>query len=309
MFRTRPPAYALACVLLWGLQCVLDLAMYHRLDAGAAQPPSDLRAWHLLNLACTVGLGVLLVLQLPRALRWRPRLSARPSPEVQHERERIGRNLHDQVGLQLVTAMALLDANDPAQKPALAALEQCMLDVRLLVDSMDGHDDTLVDRLARLRHRVQPVLDRRGMHLEWDVQAWPDAGMPVGGSALELTYIAREAISNALQHSGATRLRVSLRHDSPTGPDGSEGAWVLRISDNGKGLAQLPDATAPLARAGGLAPHLSDEPPASPGRFSGQGIAGMDRRARTAGARLTLEPGEGGQGLCVCVTVPDPQPR
>ena len=309
MFRTRPPAYALACIFIWAVQCVLDLFLYYWLDTGVARNPIDLRTWQLIDLACTFAMGALLLLQLPRALRWRPRLNARPSPEVQHERERIGRDLHDQVGSQLVTAMALLDARDMAHRPALAALEQCMLDVRLLVDSMDGYDDTLADRLARLRHRIQPVLDRRGMQLEWDVHAWPHVGMPVGGSALELTNIVKEAISNVLQHSDATRLTVSLLHETLPAPGHAGGAWHLRIHDNGRGLADAAAAADAVNAANGVIAAAAVTTVPLHALIKGQGIAGMDRRARSAGGTLALEAGEGGRGLCVHVTVPDPERR
>src|SRR5690606_2375682 len=118
--------------------------------------------------------------------------------------------LHDHVGSQIVAAMALVDANDPAARPLAQALEQCLLDLRLLVDSMDGDDEGLPERLARLRHRLQPALDRRGIALHWQVFPEPGAPWPTGHAARECVAIVQEAISNAIQHTGATELRVVL---------------------------------------------------------------------------------------------------
>lgn len=291
--RLHPPAYAVACVAVWGAQFAMDALLLWDVSHSSSV---FVRSWQILDMVCTLVLGGLLLWQLPRVMQWRPRRYARPSPEVRHERERIARDLHDQVGSQLVTAMALLDAQNPAHAPVRTALEQCMLDVRLLVDSMDGYDDTLADRLARLRHRIQPVMDRRGMQLVWDVDVQYAGHMPTGGSAMELTQAVREAVSNALQHSGATRLTVSLRHEAPSTIVGA--AWHLRICDNGRGLGA---AVVAALRAG--VPHAS----LSLGR--GQGLAGIQRRARSAGGWMSMEQGEDGTatgGLCVHITIPDP---
>ncbi|HQQ70429.1 MAG TPA: ATP-binding protein [Alicycliphilus sp.] len=273
MFRTRPPAYALACAALWLIQLCINLLL-----AFGNLSPVARNYWLLLNLVTTILLGVLILLQLPRALQWRPRRSARPSYELKMERQRIARDLHDQVGSQLVHAIAMVDAHNPATQPLAKALEHCLLDVRLLVDSMDGDDDALIDRLARLRHRIQPSLNQRCIALQWDVTFGGGAEMPVGAPARELTAIVQEAVSNVLQHSGATALAIRLQQVH----DAADDAWQLEVSDNGKGL--------PAA--------------ALTGQDAGHGIAGMRQRAAKAGGRLQLLPGPQGQGLCVQVTVP-----
>ena len=71
-----------------------------------------------------------------------PAAQHRPEPRVT-ERQRIARDLHDQAGSQLVHAMALVDGGSPAMRAAAAGAEHCSLDLRLLVDSMDGDDDAL----------------------------------------------------------------------------------------------------------------------------------------------------------------------
>lgn len=273
MFRTRPPAYALACAALWFIQLCINLLL-----AFSNLSPAASHYWLLLNLVTTILLGVLILLQLPRALQWRPRRSARPSYELKMERQRIARDLHDQVGSQLVHAIAMVDVHNPAMQPLAKALEHCLLDLRLLVDSMDGDDDALIDRLARLRHRIQPSLDQRGIALQWNVSFGNGAEMPVGAPARELTAIAQEAVSNVLQHSGASTLAIGLQQVHDTTGD----AWQLQISDNGKGLP-----TAALN-----------------GQDAGHGLAGMRQRAAKAGGQLQLLPGAQGRGLCVQVTVP-----
>ena len=272
MFRTRPPVYALACVALSFIQLIVNAWL---ISADLAQVAA--RHWLIFNVLISALLALLILLQVPRAMKWRPRRSVRPSHELKLERQRIARDLHDQVGSQLVHAIAMLDAANPATQPLVQALEHCLLDVRLLVDSMDGDDDALIDRLARLRHRIQPSLNQRGIALDWDMAFTGPAAMPVGAPARELTAIVQEAVSNVLQHSGASAVAIRLQQVT----EGAEPAWRLQVSDNGKGL--------PAAALSGQA--------------AGHGIAGMRQRAARAGGRLELLPGQG-QGLCVQVTVP-----
>lgn len=274
MFRTRPPVYALACAALCLIQLLANVLLVVYADRLAHE---TVLHWQVFNLGITVVLGALILLQVPRALQWRPRRSIRPSHELKQERQRIARDLHDQVGSQLVHAMALVDGRSPAMQPLLQTLEHCLLDLRLLVDSMDGDDDVLSDRLARLRHRIQPVLDHRGITLDWDVTPADDAPMPAGLPARELTAIVQEALSNVLQHSAATAVSIRLEHVQA----GDSDAWRLQVADNGQGLA----TTKPT------------------GHEAGHGIAGMRQRASRAGGLLELLPCAE-HGLCVQVTLP-----
>lgn len=269
MFLSRPPSFALACVGLWAAQLAVHGGALLWRYAALAQ--SGWLGWYLASLACNLGIGTLLLVQLPRVLRWRPRRQLRPSAELRDERRRIARDLHDHIGSQLVSAMALLDAGATAQ--ARQVLEHCMLDTRLLVDSMDGYDDALTDSLARLRHRLQPVLEGRGIRLVWLVE-WAE-GVPGGASARELTCLVREAVSNVLQHAQATEVSVALGlQETPAGR-----AWLLTVSDNGKGL-----------------------PPGGP-PHTGLGLASMRERAAQAGGTLQVLNGAQG-GVVVEVTVP-----
>lgn len=267
MFRTSPPRFALACLALWVVQLVLSLLLawhWWALSSSSMQ-------WVLATqIVAGVLLGLLILVQLPRALQWRPRRNPRPSAELQAERQRIARELHDNIGSQLVNTMVLLDPQVPAQSQALRALEQCMLDLRLVVDSMDSGTDSLIDRLARLRHRMQPVLDRRGIDMAWHVHLAGDADTLDAARAQHMVAIVQEALSNVLQHAQATQVTVRLSHSQ----DGEQGRWQLDICDNGRGVSQASMA----ARA----------------PSSGFGLEGMHARARQIGAVLELMRRDGG---------------
>jgi two-component system sensor histidine kinase DevS len=230
------------------------------------------------ELALWLALGMLLMLMLPQGLRWRPRRSLRVSPEVVHERQRIARDLHDHLGPQLVRAMELLDADEPAQLETRRILEQCMLDLRLAVDSLGADEGSLTDRLARLRHRMLPAMQRRGMAMDWHLDCPEGIPPPCGEAAAHLGAIAQEALSNVLQHAQATRVAVRLEC-------GALG-WCLEVRDNGVGAGQA-DAAA--------------------GGSQGRGLHGMHQRAQqVAGLLSVIRPTEG--GTCIRVLVPHAKP-
>ena len=272
-------ALALLVLLLWGVPFALLcwLIGSDRLEA-PREGVSGLRAWWWASLAAAVLVGCWLALQARRAWIWRRRRNPRPSREIQAERQRLARALHDAVGSQLVNASMLLDGSDARQRELQSVLENCLLDLRLLVDTMDGDHCVLVDRLATLRHRLHPVLARRGLALHWQVPDQHQAGLPTGEAAQHIAAIVQEALSNALQHAQAGRLEVTLEH--------AQGRWHLRVQDDGVGIAQARNPAA-----------------------SGNGLQGMAYRAARAGAQFAYGQGAGGRGVCVHVHWPVPPAR
>lgn len=291
----KDPLRTLAICLALGLLQMLGLCAW-LWQAGAQAPP-----WlSLASLALLVSTALLCAMgarRLHRLLLWRRRRSPRPSREVQAERRRIAADLHDGVGGLLVHAMALLDPRETRQRQAQELLEQGLLDLRLMVDAMDAMEDALPVRLARLRHRLQPVLDRRGMRICWSVadphaaaglRGVPDLpdlpDLPRGQPSQQLLAIAQEAVSNALQHARATTLWLVLepvdRSDAASpGRDARRALhWELRVEDDGCGLP--PD---PGPAQGAIPPGLQ-----------GMGLAGMHRRAHAIGAVLDILPRAGG---------------
>ena len=278
MLVTRPALFATVCSGLWLLQMGLMGAMAARWWGLWTLTRVQL-AWCGAALAgATLVLGALLLAQLPRAARWRPRLTPRASAELQAERKRIARDLHDKLGSQLINALALLHGRTPPDREAQAALEQCMLDLRFVVDSMDAQDEPVTTRLARLRHRLQPVLERRGVQLVWNMDLPGHPREPNPHSAEQLVSVVQEALSNVLQHSCATKVDINVRYLPATD------LWQAEVCDNGRGLD-----VQQLAHC------------------SGTGIAGMQQRARLAGGQLVLS-SQPGEGTRVLVSVPGGEP-
>ncbi|MEE1737510.1 GAF domain-containing sensor histidine kinase [Streptomyces sp. BE147] len=192
---------------------------------------------------------------------------------IAEERSRLAHELHDAVSQKLFSlrltaqaAAALVD-RDPArakgelqQVAALAAeavdeLRAAVVELRPAALDEDG-------LVATLRTQIQ-VLDRAHSA----AVTFESAGVRALPAAQEeaLLRVAQEALHNALRHSGAGRVTVTLVRRGP--------AAVLRITDDGSGF----DVTA-VRRAGR---HL--------------GLVSMRHRASSVGGKLTVEsvPGKG----------------
>jgi signal transduction histidine kinase len=275
MSRLLPVWLAVTCVGLWLLQSA---------SAGLAvqrfwSVPAETVPWFgWAAVAASAVLGGVLLFQLARALQWRRQPRPTRGAAVKAERQRIARDLHDHLGSQLVCALALLEAQPARAGEVVAVLQKCMLDLRLIVDSMDSADSAFVDRLARLRYRIQPVLDQRGIRMAWDVDIPAQAKALPSEASAHLLAIVQEALSNVLQHAHATEVAVAVKYSPATN------VWQVQVSDDGGGIhPQRAEADV----------HL------------GQGLQGMRLRAQLAGGDLVIAPRSGG-GTSVRATVPGP---
>jgi PAS domain S-box-containing protein len=182
------------------------------------------------------------------------------------EQARIGQDVHDGLCQQLIgitlKANALEQSLTAQQRQEAVAMRKiCGLLDEAITESrrvcrglypIRLRTEGLVPALEELasttseRHPVQCRCEAASPGLHCDVTI-----------ATHLYRIAQEALNNALKHSGASNLSIQLAE--------SEGAIVLQIKDNGKGLD------------------------AKSGRGSGMGLHIMDYRARLIGGSLQLQ--------------------
>ncbi|MEO7663606.1 MAG: GAF domain-containing sensor histidine kinase [Candidatus Limnocylindrales bacterium] len=160
---------------------------------------------------------------------------------VVDERLRIGRDLHDGI-IQSLYAVALsledvpdLMADAPADATArvdraIDRLNSTIGEVRTFVMALgsEGFEAPLSDRLEGLTDELRLTSSAR-MSFDLDVAdaAQVDRGLSLEVSA-HLLQIAREALSNAIRHSGARRASVTLRE--------WDGQAELVIADDGRGF-------------------------------------------------------------------------
>jgi len=201
--------------------------------------------------------------------------AARALAAQEGERQRIARELHDEIGQSLTAALlALKRAGD-------AAPESLRADLGAVAETVRGS----LDEVRQVARRLRPgVLDDLGLVSAIDALAadvTEASGMPVSvevdphlpglGTDAELVVyrIAQESLTNVVRHAGAQAVDLSLHHtDADT--------VVLTVTDDGCGIGNGPE---------------------------GAGIRGMRERALLVGAGLSVGPHDDG-GTEVQLRVP-----
>lgn len=141
------------------------------------------------------------------------------------ERERIYRDLHDDVGAKLLgLAISAQRANLTREADVARSALQDLRDVV----SRSAHVDSLLDDLiADLRAETEQRVGATGLRLEW---SFPHEEVYIRVSAevaLNLSRILREAITNVLRHADARSIFVAMRI--------AENYFTLEVEDDGKG--------------------------------------------------------------------------
>jgi signal transduction histidine kinase len=189
------------------------------------------------------------------------------------ERARLMRDLHDGLGGQLVSIVALSERGD-ASAPVGDAARAALKDLRLVIDSMDDIGGDLMLALGSWRDRATAQLRPHGIALDW--WATPP-GLPVHPElrpwhVIQIVRILDEAVTNAVKHAEARRITVSIETLSDTS---SSGCGCITVKDDGKGF---PSAAAVERQAA-------------------RGLRNMRSRAARCGATFELVSGAGGTSV------------
>lgn len=143
------------------------------------------------------------------------------------ERERIYADLHDDIGARL---LSLIHASPSAAQADIA--RTILQDLRDVVSRSRGAPGTLLEALQEIRNEAEQRLALSGGALDWQQSAeLPDPQLDQG-QALHLLRIVREALSNALRHGAAHRVRIRVAH--------SADQLVLDVTDDGPGVQASP---------------------------------------------------------------------
>lgn len=147
------------------------------------------------------------------------------------ERGRLMQEMHDGIGSNLVTALAI--ARKQQQPEAtVKTLSRALSDLKITVDSLEPVEGDIVVLIANLRHRMASDLRDAGIQCKWEVEKcapipWLDAT-----NALHVLRIFQETISNVLSHSNATEMRIGCVEQRYEGVPGIS----VYVSDNGDGF-------------------------------------------------------------------------
>ena len=141
---------------------------------------------------------------------------------VAEERTRIARDMHDNIGAQLLSA---LHCQDSALKDT--RIRESLSDLRGVINHAFVGSESIDQTFADLRVETADRLDAAGIGLTWETsESEPTAPAPSVCHAIR--SILREAVSNAIRHSLAKELCIRVRMDSQ--------GITLEVSDDGRGL-------------------------------------------------------------------------
>jgi len=193
---------------------------------------------------------------------------------VMAERERVAGELHDSV-TQLMYSVALLAEAGQEEarlgdwgsvvstvKQIGAIAQETLREMRLLLYELRPQALEAEGLAAALEHRLSLVEEHVGVHTDLAVEIPFELPIPLGEC---LYYVSAEALNNALRHSGATAVSVTIR--------ASGDAVELEVTDDGCGFDWMEEDV---------------------GR-RGMGLANMRARVEALGGTLCIlsTPGEG----------------
>lgn len=165
------------------------------------------------------------------------------------ERTRLMRDLHDGLGGQLVSIVALAEQPGDTTNTISDAARAALRDLRLVIDAMEEIDGDLMLALGSWRERISGQLRAHDMTLVWSVKA--PGGLPVYPGlrprhVIQVVRLLDEAVTNAIKHSGASSVAITI--EKVMGEDGSPRGQVS-VRDNGRGFV-VGEASSTGARPG-----------------------------------------------------------
>lgn len=188
--------------------------------------------------------------------------------EVTDERQRIMREMHDGVGSQLLTSLAMVERGAADRDDVARMLRECLDDMRLAIDTLAPESADLAGALGNLRYRFAPRLEAMGVASRWDLASLPDPLPVTPHQTLQMLRIVQESLANVLKHARARTVSVSAVV--------ADGRLAIEVVDDGVGF----DAHAPT---------------------QGRGLRNMRRRAAESGASLQVGPRPGAAGTRVSI--------
>ncbi|XOV83328.1 MAG: sensor histidine kinase [bacterium] len=192
---------------------------------------------------------------------------------VLNERERMVREMHDGLGNQLVSTLAMVESGQFSSTEIEEALRDALDDLRIMVHSLDQQETDLLGLLAIVRERLEPRLARQGLRFNWQVEDLPDITPLDPESAGHVLRIVQESLTNIIKHAHAETILIATRIDGDR--------RCLVIEDDGLGGGGF------VAAAGG-----------------GRGLVHMRERAIRLGGELEVTNGPDGRGTRVTLCLP-----
>jgi signal transduction histidine kinase len=187
------------------------------------------------------------------------------------DRQRILADMHDGLGASLVGLLRYAQAGKVESQGLELRVKEALQELRIALDALEPAEGDLGSVLGKLRYRLEPLIESAGVSLSWDVDELPPVEALEPSAVFAIQRILLEAVSNAVQHAGARRIRIAAH-------TGAHSAIRITVEDDGKGFN----------------PALAS---------AGLGLASMRRRSEGLGATLGIATAPGG-GTVVSLAVP-----
>ena len=207
----------------------------------------------------------------------------------EQERQRIARELHDDMGAGLTTILYLSRRNDA--DPVSSTDEKIARTATGLVDtmneiiwSMNQQYDTLEDLVAFIRRQASLLLENNDVDYRIEIpDQVPD--IRIGGEVRRNVFlVVKEALNNALKHSAATLIGLRIYVDS---------SLHILIQDNGRGMpADQRQQTAEQWYASGNGQRMPADMRHNNNR-KGNGLGNMRQRMEKTGGTISIVSGNG----------------
>lgn len=196
-------------------------------------------AAQILAAAMLAGVAAMLAWQISRRRLARRLAELERHEELNRERARIARDMHDVVGARL-TQLAMMQEIFAVEHPQTAGAQEQLQRItgtaRETVSALDEavwavnpRNDTLQNVADYLCHAASEYLTPLKIACRQDVASeWPAIEV-VSQKRHELLLALKEALQNVVKHAKASRVALTLRHDS--------GEFLVCIEDDGRGLS------------------------------------------------------------------------
>lgn len=199
--------------------------------------------------------------------------------EVQKEKQRLSRDLHDNLGAQITwlsnnisqveTAQQQQQPVEPKMNRLKEGADELMQTLRETIWILNKDKVSAIEFFDKLVSHASKYIEgypSMRLHTEENISSVLQLN---SGQALQLFRICQEAVTNACKHSGAAQLTIAAASD--------EKHFSIRINDNGKGF---------------------DSSKENPGHY---GLLNMKQRAEESGLTLTIQ-SEPGKGTHITIT-------
>jgi signal transduction histidine kinase len=193
---------------------------------------------------------------------------------ILEERQRMMRDIHDGIGGQLLSLLLRVRTGSLGQTDVANEIQSSLVDLRLIVDSVDHFGEDFETTLANFRSRAEQQMAAAGIQFTWLQSEDISHRQMNPEQTLQLYRFMQEALTNIIRHSKATKASIAINMNT-------ENAHTeINIEDNGIGFPRVEKFIA------------------------GKGLKNLDVRAQKLKAHHSIGRAEQGSGTRVSLSIP-----